>query len=83
MHQFKINNNLYEKIIDYCKLNRINDINTFCEECLNYGFNVVRFGSSPFDNLRREEKGITNFSQEEHVQEVKASPKAKIKIIKK
>lgn len=60
-----INNKLLKEIEEYCKYNNIYDIESEINKILMIGFNVVRFGVSPFkpydgniDNLNENEKNI-------------------------
>ena len=38
----------------YCRLNQIDDVEGFKEECLRQGFNIIKYGVSPQDNFKRE-----------------------------
>lgn len=49
---------LEKSIKEYCKLNKINDIDNFCKRCLQLGFNITKFGTDPKDNINRENLGI-------------------------
>ena len=58
MSRLYVNQTLEKQIRQYCELNGIEDTNAFANRCLSQGFNVVKFGSSPKDNMERELKGI-------------------------
>ena len=47
--------NLDELIKEYCSLNNLK-YREFKEKCLETGFNIIRFGSSPIDKFRMENK---------------------------
>ena len=89
--------NLKKEIEAYCRLNKIDDVESFREECLRQGFNIIKYGISPQDNFKkennigsivkddvREEKG----DKYEHVNDtynnenIEKPKKKKIKIIK-
>ena len=46
-----IKEKLYNDILNYCKINNIEDIDTEINNILQIGFNVVRFGMTPFNNV--------------------------------
>lgn len=46
--------NLKKEIEAYCKLNKIDDVESFKEECLRQGFNIIKYGISPQDNFKKE-----------------------------
>lgn len=46
--------NLKKEIEAYCKLNKIDDVESFREECLRQGFNIIKYGISPQDNFKKE-----------------------------
>lgn len=48
-----IKEKLYNDILNYCKINNIEDIDTEINNILQIGFNVVRFGMTPFNNAPR------------------------------
>ena len=45
---------LEKEIKEYCKLNGINDVAGFITQCILSGFNTFRYGTSPTDNIKRE-----------------------------
>lgn len=45
-----IKEKLYNDILNYCKINNIDDIDAEINNILQIGFNVVRFGMTPFNN---------------------------------
>lgn len=38
----------------FCRLNKIDDVESFREECLKQGFNIIKYGISPQDNFKKE-----------------------------
>jgi hypothetical protein len=38
---------LYDDIVLYCKTNNISDIELFCNELMEKGFNIEKYGSAP------------------------------------
>lgn len=83
---------LYQDISRYCQMNNIEDVDTFINKCLMQGYNVVKFGYSPKDNLRREILGIKEPEDlpkepetqvEDEKKEEKKTTKRPIRIIKK
>ena len=63
--EIKVKQGLYKAISEYCSVNSIEDVDGFVERCIINGFNTIRFGSSPIDNVRREKDGIKDFSKNE------------------
>lgn len=47
-----IKEKLYNDILNYCKINNIEDIDSEINNILQIGFNVVRFGMTPFNNAQ-------------------------------
>ena len=45
---------LEKEIKEYCQLNNINDVAGFITQCMLMGFNTVKYGVSPQDNVKRE-----------------------------
>ena len=79
---------LEKEIKEYCKLNGINDVAGFITQCILMGFNTFRYGTSPTDNIKRENGEIeskpTNRERKEKQPEVENKievKKRKIKII--
>ena len=65
MENIVFNDKLINDIIDYCKENGIEDVERFANRCTKQGFNIIRFGISPKDNLERQNKGIKDFENYE------------------
>ena len=65
---------LEKEIKEYCKLNGINDVAGFITQCILMGFNTFRYGTSPTDNIKRENGEIefkpTNRERKEKQPEV-------------
>jgi hypothetical protein len=55
---------LCRAIQEYCELNGIDDINNFANRCATQGFNIVKYGLSPGDNIKRENNGIKDLKNE-------------------
>ena len=82
MGRLYVNQTLERQIRQYCELNEIEDINAFANRCLSQGFNIVKFGISPKDNVERETKGIkdikrTNGKKEVDIKGVEKQPTTK------
>ena len=63
MGRLYINPTLEKSIRSYCDLNEIEDINAFANRCAMQGFNIVKFGVSPKDNVDRENNGIKDINK--------------------
>ena len=89
--------NLKKEIEAYCRLNKIDDVESFREECLRQGFNIIKYGISPQDNFKkennigsivkddvREEKGdkSAHVNDTSNNENIEKPKKKKIKIIK-
>ena len=79
---------LEKEIKEYCKLNGINDVAGFITQCILMGFNTFRYGTSPTDNIKRENGEIeskpTNRERKEKQPDVEnkiEAKKRKIKVI--
>lgn len=79
---------LEKEIKEYCKLNGINDVAGFITQCILMGFNTFRYGTSPTDNIKRENGEIeskpTNRERKEKQPEIENKievKKRKIKVI--
>ena len=79
---------LEKEIKEYCKLNGINDVAGFITQCILRGFNTFRYGTSPSDNIKREngeiESNPTNRERKEKQPDVENKievKKRKIKVI--
>ena len=51
MARLYINPTLEKSIRSYCEFNGIEDVNAFANRCAMQGFNIVKFGVSPKDNI--------------------------------
>lgn len=63
MARLYINPTLEKSIRSYCEFNGIEDINAFANRCAMQGFNIVKFGVSPKDNIDRENNGIKDIKK--------------------
>ena len=73
----EIPKNLEKDIKDFAKLNEVQDIGNFVIECLRDGFNIAKYGYSPIDNFKKENKPFKN---EDYVEE-KIESKRKVERI--
>ena len=64
MERLYLKPSLCKDIDEYCKMNGIEDINAFANRCAIQGFNIVKYGLSPKDNIERETKGIKDIKNE-------------------
>lgn len=58
MSRLYINPTLEKNIRSYCEINGIEDVNAFANRCASQGLNIIKFGTSPIDNINRENNGI-------------------------
>ena len=63
MARLYINSTLEKSIRSYCEFNGIKDINAFANRCAMQGFNIVKFGVSPKDNINRENNGVKDIKK--------------------
>lgn len=59
-----IKDKLVKEIKEYCKLNEIEDVDEFANKCTINGFTIIKFGTSPLDNINRENNGIKEFKDD-------------------
>jgi len=64
MNRLYLKPSLCKAIAEYCELNNIEDINAFANRCATQGFNILKYGMSPGDNINRENNGIKDFKDE-------------------
>lgn len=60
-----ISTKVEQKIRSYCELNGIDDVNAFANRCCLQGLNILKYGTSPSDNISREDNGIKDISKNE------------------
>ena len=65
---------LCKAIQEYCEINGIEDINNFANRCATQGFNIVKYGLSPPDNIQRENNGIKDLKKNEKGRTKKKDP---------
>ena len=75
MGRLYVNQTLERQIRQYCELNDIDDINAFANRCLSQGFSIIKFGTSPIDNIERENKGIKDLNKDEYKKQTKQESK--------
>lgn len=74
---------LESDIMNFVKINEIEDINGFLVNCLRDGYNIIKYGTSPKENFKNENKPLKinknddykEESNSERVEEVKETPK--------
>lgn len=74
MARLYINPTLEKAIRSYCELNEIDDINAFANRCALQGFNIIKFGVSPKDNIERENNGIKDIKKNASTKKKKDPP---------
>lgn len=67
--------NLKKEIEAYCKLNKIDDVESFKEECLRQGFSIIKYGISPQDNFKKENNINTKVNDVSNGDVQEVSPK--------
>lgn len=81
-----INEKLLKEITEYCNINNIKDIESKINEFLRIGFNIEKYGNSPFYETFpkiAETKEIKKEEINKKVNDVKEEkPKKKVRIIK-
>ena len=79
-----INDKLYQEIKEYCELNNIEDIDKEINRLLRIGFNIEKYGTSPFSFIP--EHKVKEYIDEnpivENINKVEELPKKRIRIIK-
>ena len=78
-----INNKLMEEIKQYCELNNIEDLDKEINRLLRIGFNIEKYGTSPFSFVQHEK--MKEYIDENPIKEnikKEETPKKKIRIIK-
>ena len=75
MGRLYINPTLEKSIRSYCELNEIEDINAFANRCAMQGFNIVKFGVSPKDNIDRENNGVKDIKKNATARTKKEPPR--------
>ena len=79
-----INIKLMEEIKQYCELNNIEDLDKEINRLLRIGFNIEKYGTSPFSFVQHEKikEYIDENPIKENINKVEETPKRKIRIIK-
>ena len=81
-----INEKLLKEITEYCNINNIKDIKSKINELLRIGFNIEKYGDSPFYERPTRVEETKEIKKEEVVKrdnDVKEEkPKKKVRIIK-
>lgn len=49
---------LENDIMNFCKLNNIEDVNLFLIKCITDGFSIMKYGRSPLENMESENKPL-------------------------
>ena len=71
MSRLYINPTVQRMIESYCADNGISDLNAFANRCALNGLNILKYGTSPSDNLDRERKGVSDYEKKKMVKNVK------------
>lgn len=77
INSLKSFNNINEDIKKYCEMNNISDIDAFTLKCLIQGFNIIKYGLSPVDNIKKQNKisikdgKINDIKREEKIEQEK------------
>lgn len=69
-----MNQKLEREIREYCTLNKIEDFELQVEKFIQIGFNVTRFGNSPFAVLKKPSKDQTQQEENKPEEEMKVNP---------
>ena len=82
-----VENSLLRDIEEYCNLNNISDIEKQVNDFIRVGFNIAKYGNTPFNNFKIEnntsnEVGINSSSQDENIHLKNENVKKKVRIIK-
>lgn len=79
--RINIDGKLEKDIMAYCEANGITDVRPFALRCLVNGFNVLKYGTSPIDNKKRESEGITDYEEPKAEKVPQKVARKKIKIV--
>lgn len=63
MEALTIDPKVEKKVREYCKANGIEDVLGFTNRCTLQGLNILKYGTSPSDNIKREENGIVDVEE--------------------
>lgn len=74
-----ISRTLETDIMNFVRLNKIENINDFLSNCLRDGFNIAKYGFSPKDNFEKENKPfkIESHESEDNITRLETSEKKK------
>ena len=92
----EINKKLLKDITQYCEYNNIEDVENEINKYIQIGFNVIRFGTAPFQEFndkpkkvkkespkkKEEVEHIENIKEEITQQVIEEKPKKRIRIVK-
>jgi hypothetical protein len=92
----EINKKLLKDITQYCEYNNIEDVENEINKYIQIGFNVIRFGTAPFQEFNdkpkkfkkespkknEEVEHIENIKEEITQQVIEEKPKKRIRIVK-
>lgn len=59
-----INPTIEKQVRNYCEINGIDDVNAFANRCALQGLNILKYGTSPIDNVNRESNGVKDIKKD-------------------
>lgn len=65
MGRLYINPTIEKSIRQWCEVNDIEDVNAFANRCASQGLAILKYGTSPKDNINREINGIKDIKKNE------------------
>ena len=77
--QIKVNKRISDKFKSYCDVNGIEDLEQFMLRCMENGLNILMYGSSPMDAIRREEDGIKDYEKPKRARRKKSEDNVEVK----
>ena len=86
MATIEIHDKLYKEIQDFCNINNLLDVDGFCVKLITLGFNIEKYGVSPFTKKHAilDEKLVASNEQKSSNEEIETvKPNKKVRIIKR
>ncbi len=75
MSRLYINPTIQKMIEEYCRSNGIDDLNAFANRCALQGLSILKFGTSPSNNVQRENNGVIDYDKKE-IKKIKSYDKS-------